>query len=123
VGERVSVTRFDDFDNELEASETITYALDGTTYEVDLSGKNAKRLRGELEKWIEVSRKVSGPSGPRRAVRSGISGDGAGLPLAEIRAWAKDNGFEVPDRGRVSAAIVRAWKAATPATTAKPSTP
>jgi hypothetical protein len=118
VGERVTVTRFDDFDNELEANETVTYALDGTTYEVDLSDENAMRLRTELQKWINVSRKVSGPVGRRHAVPNGRPSGGAGLPLAEIRAWAKDNGLEVPDRGRVSAAIVRAWTAAQPAATA-----
>jgi hypothetical protein len=114
VGERVTVTHFDDLENELEADETVTYALDGTTYEVDLSAKNAKQLRSDLQRWIEVSRAVSGTSVRRRAGRNGPSKADAGLPLAEIRAWAKDNGLEVPDRGRVSAAIVRAWKAARP---------
>lgn len=113
VGERVTVTRFDDFDNELEANETITFALDETTYEVDLSDQNAKRIRSELQKWIDVSRKVAGSSDRRRADRNGDSSDEAGLPLAEIRAWARANGVEVPNRGRVSIAIVRAWTAAT----------
>jgi hypothetical protein len=122
VGERVTVTRFDDFENELEANETITYALDGTTYEVDLSDGNAARLRGELQKWIEVSRKVSGPGDRGRVVRDGRSSGEAGLPLAEIRAWARDHGLEVPDRGRVSAAIVRAWTAAKPPSASEAST-
>jgi Lsr2 len=60
VGERVTVTRFDDFDNEIGADEAITYALGGTTYEIDLLDGNARRLLSELEKWIRVSRRVSG---------------------------------------------------------------
>lgn len=106
MAKKVTVSLVDDFDPAQTAVETVEFGLDGSNYEIDLSEKNAANLRGEMEKWIAAGRKVG--STRRRAPRGISSGDG--LPLAEIREWAKKNGHQVSSRGRVSSEIVRAWR-------------
>jgi hypothetical protein len=96
------------------AGETISFALDGTSYEIDLSEENAGRLRDDLARYTGAARKVSGA-----ARRSGSSGGGAKRSsgggrsdLAAIREWAKANGHEVSERGRIAGAVVEAYDAA-----------
>lgn len=117
MAKKVTVSLVDDFDPAQTAVETVEFGLDGNNYEIDLSEKNAGKLRGDMEKWVAAGRKVGG-----RRTRSG--GRESGLPLAEIREWAKKNGHKVSSRGRVSAEIVREWRKAqsepTPASKAAP---
>lgn len=86
--------------------ETVTFALDGTTYEIDLTNKEADKFRGLFQDHIAVARKVgrkTGTAGKRTQ---------AGPPAAEVREWAKQNGHEVPDRGRIPAEVREAYDAA-----------
>lgn len=88
------------------ADVTVNFALDGVAYEIDLSDQNAKRLREQFASWTEKARRVGG----RRkgaARRSDTPGD-----AGKIRKWAKENGHEVSDRGRVSQAIRDAYATA-----------
>lgn len=103
MAQRVSVELVDDIDGS-KAVETVTFALDGTTYEIDLNKKNAAKLRDGLTAFIENGRKVSGARS--RAKRTAASGPSA----AEIRAWAQSNGYEVPDRGRIPAHVRAAFE-------------
>lgn len=103
--QRTIITLEDDIDGG-EADETVVFALDGTTYEIDLSANNADALRGVLYDYTGRARKTSGATRGRKASsRSEVT-------PAEIRDWGRQNGFEVPDRGRVPAAVREAYEAA-----------
>lgn len=110
VAQKVQVVLEDDISGG-PADETVLFALDGVSYEIDLSTGNAAELREALAGYVAVARRVGGraSSGRRRAGRS--SGSGAGK-TAEIRAWARDNGYEVSERGRISAEVRAAYEAA-----------
>ena len=95
-----------------EASETVEFGLDGTSYEIDLSEDNAKKLRDTLAPYIGEGRRLGARrrSGRgRAAARPAGAGTGS---AAEIREWARSNGFNVPDRGRVSAEVRKAYETA-----------
>jgi hypothetical protein len=96
------------------AGETVHFAVDGTFYEIDLSTENAAALRDDLARYVGAARKVGGAGGRRGG---GASAARAGSPakrtdLAEIREWAKANGHEVSERGRIAGAVVEAYDAA-----------
>jgi hypothetical protein len=116
MAQRVNVELIDDLD-ESPAAETVSFALDGVSYEIDLSEANAARLRDALAPFLGHARRVGGrrSGGSSRASSasgsSGASGKGAGN-AADIRAWARENGFEVSERGRVSAEVRSAYAAA-----------
>ena len=98
------VTVTDDIDGS-EAEETIRFAIDGTEFEIDLSKAHAKELRGTLEPYIKVARK----SGRSRAGRR-RSASSAKEETKAIRDWARRQGMEVSDRGRIPAEIQQAYK-------------
>ena len=106
MAQKVNIVLVDDIDGS-EAEETVSFALDGRDYEIDLNSKNAGKLRDALAPYVGHARRAS--SGRRRAAR----GTNAGGPApSEIRAWARENGYTVPDRGRVSAEVREAYNAA-----------
>lgn len=108
MAQKVHIVLVDDLDGS-EASESVSFGLDGTSYEIDLNDKNAAQLRDALAPYVGHARKV-GAASRRNGRRSAASSDG---PSArEIRDWARANGFEVPDRGRVSAEVRSAYDAA-----------
>ena len=109
MAQRVQVVLEDDLDGG-KADETVTFGLDGTTYEIDLSKKNAAKLRDALSGYVGVARKVAGRRGP--AGRSGRGRGRSATDSADIRAWAKDNGYEVSERGRISADVRAAYNEA-----------
>ncbi|WP_314178386.1 histone-like nucleoid-structuring protein Lsr2 [Streptomyces winkii] len=108
MAQKVQVLLVDDLEGG-EADETVTFALDGKTYEIDLSTSNADKLRTVLEPYVKGGRRTGGRSarGKGRA-----SGGGSGQDTAKIRAWAKEQGYEVNDRGRVPANIREAYEKA-----------
>jgi nucleoid-associated protein Lsr2 len=89
------------------AAETIRFA-DGTDYEIDLSTKNASTLRKQFAPFIEHARKA-GCGQPRRPGRTAGSRQRSG----DIRAWAKEHGIAVSERGRIPASVVEQYQAAT----------
>lgn len=103
MSQRVQVVLIDDIDGN-EAGETVSFALDGVSYEIDLSAANAAELRAAFKPWIGSGRRVAGR---KSATRSRSASD-----AGEIRAWAKANGLEVSERGRVSAKVREAFAAA-----------
>lgn len=107
MAQRVNVQLIDDMDQS-EAAETVTFALDGVTYEIDLSEKNAQQLRNDLATWIEHGRRISGRRSTTRKTRQ----DQSTSTTTEIRAWAEQNGYTVSKRGRVSAEIREAYEKA-----------
>ena len=113
MAQKVQVLLVDDLDGS-EASESVSFGLDGTSYEIDLNDQNAARLRDALAEFVGHARKVGSASrrGGGSGRRSG-GGAAAGGPSAkEIRDWARSNGYDVPDRGRVSAEVREAYDAA-----------
>ncbi|MEV4556747.1 Lsr2 family protein [Kitasatospora sp. NPDC049285] len=115
MAQRVQVILEDDLDGG-SADETVTFALDGVAYEIDLKSDNADKLRDLLAPYVEKGRKQSGRlTAPRRGgtTRSTGRAAAAGQPdTAKIRNWAKENGYQVNDRGRVPSNVREAYEKA-----------
>lgn len=109
MAQKVQVILVDDVDGG-EATETVTFGLDGVTYEIDLNADNAAQLREALAPWIGHGRKVARVGAPRATRRSGSSRASSNANV--IREWARANGHKVNDRGRISAEIKAAYEAA-----------
>lgn len=107
MAQKVNIILVDDLDGS-EADETVSFALDGTSYEIDLNEKNAAKLRDALSGYIGHARKVSAT----RKRRSSASSSSSGPSARELRDWARSNGYEVSDRGRVPAEVREAFEAA-----------
>ncbi|NLT30722.1 MAG: Lsr2 family protein [Propionibacterium sp.] len=107
---RVHVSLEDDIDGSA-GDETITFAIDNTTYEIDLSAANAAKLRDALALYIGHARKVTG-KGARKPAASAPAAASTGPSAAEIRAWAIEAGHELSPRGRVPKEIREAYAAA-----------
>ncbi|GAB2471759.1 histone-like nucleoid-structuring protein Lsr2 [Xylanimonas ulmi] len=108
--QKTQVMLFDDIDG-AEADETVTFALDGVSFEIDLTAAHASELREALATWIGHARKSGGRAAPvSRGGARRTTADRA--QLAKIREWARDNGFKVSDRGRIAAEVVTAFEAA-----------
>jgi hypothetical protein len=111
MARKVQVTLVDDLDQST-AAETVSFGLDGTSYEIDLSKSNAKKLRDSLSVYVGSARRVSrsGRSGGQRASRRGGRTDRE--QTQAIREWARKNGYAVSDRGRVPASVLEAYHSA-----------
>jgi len=103
----VAVVVTDDLDGTPDA-EAVTFGLDGVTYEIDLSADNHARLVQDLAPYIEAGRRISrsrNRSGPGRVAAPRVD-------RAAVRAWAKENGLQVSERGRISADLMSQYEAA-----------
>jgi Lsr2 len=106
-----TVTRLvDDLDGGV-AHETVRFGLDGQVYEIDLSSKNAKKLRSELAIYVEHGSRVSARAAIRagRGGRLANAGGGQSDQNRAIREWAQDKGYEIAARGRIKRGIVDAF--------------
>jgi len=108
MAQKVQVTLVDDLDGG-QAEETITFVLDGSAYEIDLSTKNAKKLRDGVAAYVGAARKV-GRAG-KRARTSGGAATADREQNQAIREWAKKKGLKVSERGRIPATIVEQYHA------------
>ena len=109
MAQKVHVVMVDDIDQG-EADETVSFALDGVEYEIDLSAKNAAALRDALARYVSSARKVTGRRGGESGSRGRRSKDNPSP--ADMRAWAREHGYTLSDRGRVPAEIREAYVAA-----------
>jgi hypothetical protein len=109
VAQKIQTLFIDDLDGS-PAEGTIRFGLDGTEYEIDLNEKHAKALRDALARYVGAARRASGAA--RRPARSGRRSPANGVNTTEVREWAKAQGIEVKDRGRVPAELVVKFKAA-----------
>lgn len=100
---KMTVVLEDDVDGSV-AAETVRFALDGVNYEIDLSSVNAEKLRASVAPWIGSARRTGGRKAQVRATARGASNANS------IRTWARGQGYEVSDRGRVSAEIRKAYE-------------
>lgn len=103
MAQRVEYILVDDVDDG-PAHDTVTFALDGISYEIDLSEENADRLRGALSEWIGHARRHSGrrTTGARRAPAKRTD-------LSAVREWARGQGYTVSDRGRIASEVQAAY--------------
>jgi hypothetical protein len=102
------VQLIDDLDG-VEAQETVSFSLDGTRYEIDLSEDNATRLRESLAVYIASARRSTrygGASTGRRTHRADRE------QTAAIREWARNNGHPIGDKGRIPSSVLDAYHAA-----------
>jgi hypothetical protein len=104
MAQKVTVALEDDLDGG-PADETLRFAIDGTDYEIDLRTSHA--FRNQLAPYIEHARRA-GRSQPRRPGRTAASRQHTG----DIRAWAKDRGIVVSERGRIPASVAEQYRAA-----------
>jgi nucleoid-associated protein Lsr2 len=104
MAQRVKVELVDDVDGSA-AEETVNFGLDGVSYEIDLSSKNAGKLRDGMATWIGNARRSGGSRKSSRAA----SGSGRRRDLAKVREWARSKGHQVSDRGRISAEVQAAY--------------
>ncbi|MGH3412463.1 MAG: histone-like nucleoid-structuring protein Lsr2 [Marmoricola sp.] len=106
MAQKVNIILVDDIDGS-EAEETVPFALDGEKYAIDLNAKNAKKLRDAIAPYVAHARKETSVRGRRRSSRRS-----GGVSTADVRAWARDNGYRVSERGRISAEVQQAFEAA-----------
>lgn len=109
MAQKVHIVLVDDID-ESEAEETVNFGLDGKEYAIDLNAGNASALRDALALYVAHARPVGGRTG-RRSTSTRAAATG-GPAASEIRAWGRENGFDVPERGRVAAEVREAYAAA-----------
>ena len=106
----------DDIDGtllEVGEGETVLFSLDGVAYEIDLTDENAAALRGALERYTNAARTVSSTRATSAAASNGRKRRRSGQQdYSDVREWAKKNGYQVSDRGRVPASVLEAYEAA-----------
>jgi hypothetical protein len=108
-----TITRLiDDLDGS-DAQRTVTFAWDGRTYEVDLSKKNIAAFEKTMKPYLAAARSARAtPARSSGRGRPATTGARRRRDLQAIREWARTNGHEVSDRGRISAAVIEAYEAA-----------
>ena len=109
MAQKIQTLFIDDLDDSA-ADGTVRFGLDGAEYEIDLNAEHAKELREALARYVGAARRVG--SAAKRPARGGRRGSASGLNTPEVREWAKSQGIEVKDRGRVPADLVVKFKAA-----------
>jgi Lsr2 len=106
------VQLIDDVDGS-SASETVAFGLDGSNYEIDLSAKNAAKLRDSLAGYVASARRATRATTARGSASSRRSRttrpDRA--QTAAIREWARKNGHKVGEKGRIPAVVLEAYHA------------
>ncbi|PRX50507.1 Lsr2 protein [Prauserella shujinwangii] len=111
MAQKVLVSLIDDLDGS-EADETVEFGLDGVSYQIDLSAENAEELRDALAQYIEHARRAGGRK--RSSARGNAKAPARSAAVDReqnqaIRAWARKNGYEVSDRGRIPSEVVEAY--------------
>jgi Lsr2 len=109
MAQKVQTLFIDDLDGSA-AQGTVRFALDGTEYEIDLNAEHAQQLRDTLAAYVRAARRAGG--GSRRPARGGRREPASEVKTTEVREWAKTQGIEVKDRGRIPAELVVKFKAA-----------
>jgi hypothetical protein len=99
-----------------EATETVSFELDGTAYEIDLSKRNAAAFRKVLDRYVSAGRRSSTGGARRRKAAASTNGSRSkpkrGFDITQLREWAGANGITVPTRGRIPQAVVDQYRQA-----------
>lgn len=119
MAQKTIVQLFDDLDGTSgEDITTITFGIDGVEYEIDLNETNAARLRSELDSFLASARRTGGrvKRGSVTGSASRAAGDARSKEETKaIREWARENGHEISDRGRIPASVIAAYHGASQA--------
>jgi nucleoid-associated protein Lsr2 len=110
MAQKVQTLLVDDLDGS-EAEGTVRFGLDGTEYEIDLNAKHAEQLRDVLARYVAAARRTGAST--RQPVRGRREATASTLNTTEVREWAKTQGIDVKDRGRIPGELVVKFKAAT----------
>ena len=102
MANRLQVILIDDLDG-TEAVETVAFALDGKSYEIDLSAANAARFRDAVAPYVSAARSVRA----RKKARSGPEVD-----ARAVREWARAQGMDIAPRGRIPSTVLEQYRAA-----------
>jgi len=108
MAQKVHIVLEDDLDGS-DATQTVSFGLDGTSYEIDLNDDNAAALRDAMATYVGHARKVSGARRGRRTSSAAANGSHS---AKEIRDWARSNGHKVPERGRIPSDVREAFESA-----------
>jgi hypothetical protein len=116
MAKQTVVTLTDDLDPTIPADESIDFALDGKGFEIDLSTEHAEKLRDVLAPYIDAARNAGGGGHTHKPAKPGRhSADGESKlsrdESAAIRAWVRENGGEIKDRGRIPKTVAEAYRA------------
>jgi hypothetical protein len=107
MARQVTFILLDDIDGS-QATETVSFGLDGRRYDIDLSTAHATQLRDALASYVAAARRGTGSTSRRRSPASSRPA-GDREQTAAIRQWARANGQSVSDRGRISRAVLEAY--------------
>ena len=110
MARKVEVHLIDDLDGS-KAEESVKFSLDGVSYEIDLSKKNAAKLRGGLEPYLKVAQKIGRAQAQRTGGRTRGSARSDREQNQAIREWAQRKGLDVSPRGRISRSIIEQYEA------------
>ncbi len=110
VAQKTIVKTYDDLDgSEVDGDgKSVSFSLEGTSYEIDLSSKNVEKLREDLRVYVEKARRVTG----RSARGSARSAEPTPIDTKAVRAWAEEQGLGVSTRGRLSTELIEQYRAA-----------
>jgi len=111
MAQQMTVRFVDDLDGS-EASGTVGFSLDRRSYEIDLSDRNADKLRSALAPFIDAARKVGGRGRGRRQPAEATPARSSRADTAAIRQWAREHGHKISDRGRIPKSVIEAYQAA-----------
>ena len=105
MAQKIQTLFIDDIDGS-EAVGTVRFGLDGTAYEIDLNAKHDEALHKALAQYVEAARRThTAPRADRRRNRRSPQAAAGGAPSEEVRAWARQRGYKINERGRIPAAI------------------
>jgi hypothetical protein len=114
MAQQTTVRFVDDLDGS-EASGTFDFSLEGRSYQIDLSDENAAKLRDAPAPYVDAARKAGGRGRGRAARQTTVAEKPARSSREEtaaIRQWARDNGHQVSERGRIPKSVIEAYQAA-----------
>ena len=108
MAQKIQTLFIDDIDGG-PAEGTVRFSLDGTEYEIDLNGQHSEELRSAFAKYVTHARKVGAAT--RRAVRGSGRRGASTIDTAKVREWAKAEGYDIKNRGRVPSDLVAKYQA------------
>ena len=99
-------------EGDVEGTETVTFAVDGAAYEIDVCDQHGAELRDAFAPYVGAARRAGRAGAPARRARAGSRRAAGKDRTGDIREWARTHGHKVSERGRLSAAVVAAYEAA-----------
>jgi hypothetical protein len=110
VAKHTTVTLVDDLDGG-EADEQVQFAVDGKSYEIDLSSKNAEKLREGLAPYVSAARRAGGRSAAPSSSGSSNSSSASDRAMNRaVREWAVAQGMKISERGRIPSNVLEAYR-------------